>query len=158
MQIGRKLGITLAVFSGFLPADAAAQDVPFKTLVFLKGSCERLMLPSDDLTPSCKPTLVNLLYRNGRSSFAFSDGDRSMISFSGMGQKVSGDLATQPVDHMTISTAAGTAVKSEDATGICEFSNAYKGEAFVRCTGKTTSGEFSASFRTDGSVPNIQEF
>jgi hypothetical protein len=154
----RSFGLGFALIFALPAMEGAAQNVPFKTLVFLNGSCQRLVVPNTDLTTNCKPTIVNLLYRDGRSSFAFSDGDRAMISFSGMGQKVTGDSATQPVDHVTVSAAGGTDVRSEDANGACQFGNPYKGPALIRCTGKTKSGEFSALFQTDGAPPRVEEF
>jgi hypothetical protein len=150
--------MSLAVASGcVIPSVATAQTSP-KTAIFLKGDCQRLALPTANLTPTCKGALVNMLYQDGRSSFMFSDSDRSMISFSGVGQHFAGDVATQPIDHVSIAGSGGAEVKSEDATGSCEFGNAYKGPTFVRCTANTASGIFTASFRTDGSRPDVVNF
>jgi hypothetical protein len=139
-------------------ATAAAAENPPKQAIFLSGTCEQLSLAGLDLTRTCKGALVNILYEDGRSSFMFSDGDRSMVSFSGVGQTTHGDAAFQPVDHIAIAANPGPEVKTEDATGSCEFSNAYKGPAFVRCTAKTQSGDFTAVFKTDGSKPSVTDF
>jgi len=156
----RSLAILIGISSAGLGAQTVAQPAfpNFKTLVFLRGTCERLEIPGANLANNCRGSIVNMIYRDGRSSFAFTDGDRAMISFSGMGQNVAENLATQPVDHVSIATDNGASVKTEEAAGSCEFSNAFAGQAFVRCRAQSKSGNFFASFATDGSAPVVQEF
>lgn len=107
-----------------------------------------------------------MIYLDGRSSFMFSDGtgdaDRALISFSGMGSP-SGDSAKQPVDHVSAARksttdSGGTDVESEDATGTCESGDYYKGSIEIRCTAHTQSGNFTASFKTDGAKPEVVNF
>lgn len=156
----RSFGMAAAVLLCFLTEPARAQNAP-KSAVFLKGTCEQLMTPSGNLTATCKDALVSMQYQDGRSSFMFSDGDRSMISFSGIGQQMNGDTANLQVDHISIARMAAsdaTEVRSEDASGTCEFGNVYKGSVYIRCTGKTASGSFTASFKTDGAKPDVVNF
>ena len=96
----------------------------------------------------------------------FSDGtgdsDRALVSFSGMGSPNAGP-STQPVDHVSAARksttdSGGTDVESEDATGACESGDYYMGSVEIRCTAQTQSGSFTASFKTDGTKPDVVNF
>jgi hypothetical protein len=100
-----------------------------------------------------------MIYRDGRRSYAFSDGQQAMVSFSGAVERQDDQRGTLTLDHISVATNPGPQVESEDATGTCEFSNPFAGEpSFIRCSGRTASGEFSASFRSDGRPPARQDF
>jgi hypothetical protein len=158
--INGRFGALLLLLFASLAAPAVAQTAP-KTAVFLRGTCEHLSIPAGDLTSTCKPSLVNMQYRDGRSSFMFSDGERSMISFSGA-RAAPDARAIQQLDHVSIATkgaSGGTDVSSEDATGTCDFGNVFAGaSARITCTAKTKSGTLNAIFRTDGAKPDVVDF
>jgi|GEM_PF-4468643 len=130
----------------------------WQTVYFLAGDCERLVTPGQDRSERCTATLVHMIYRDGRSSYAFSDGRDAMISFSGVAEAFDEERGILALDHISIASAPGPHVHSEDATGTCEFSNPFRGRSYIRCSGRTASGEFSASFSSDGQPPARQDF
>ena len=148
---------TGAALAGAAPAPG--QDLSnLQSMVFLTGSCERLVVAGRDATAGCRGVVLNLNYRTGRTSFAFTEGDARMVSFSGMGTRAEGDVARHALDAITIAEGPEAAVESLAATGSCEYSNPYAGRSYVRCTASTEAGDYRADFTSDGQPPDVREF
>jgi hypothetical protein len=134
----------------------AVRSVPvpnWQTIFFLRGTCQGLITPARDRSAGCAETLVHMIYRDGRTSYAFSEGREAMVSFSGIAETADDESGVLVLDHVSIATNPGPQVRSEDATGRCEFSNPFRGQSYVRCSARTASGEFTASFLSDGQPP-----
>lgn len=152
----RFVGLVLAAGAA---APASAQDLSnVQSLVFLTGTCERLVIAGRDATADCRGTAVNLNYRTGRTSFAFQDGEARMVSFTGLGAPAEGDVARHALDGITIAASPGPTVTAEPATGSCEYSNPYRGRSYIRCAATTAAGAYSVAFASDGRPPQITEF
>jgi hypothetical protein len=124
------------------PAPAAWQQVPnWETVYFLNGTCGRLVTPGQDRTSQCTGTLVHMVYRDGRTSYAFSQGASAMISFSGVEQVSEHKAGSLRLDHVSIATSPGSRVESQEASGSCTFTNPFRGEpATIRCSARTAKG------------------
>ena len=146
--------LSLALLAGTAAAQAPSN---LQRMMFVTGTCERLVVAGEDVTGRCRAVVVNLTYRHGRSSFAFSDADRRMISFSGMERSRTGEVVRQTLDLITIARGGGGEVETDGrtATGDCEFGDPFAGPAFIRCTARTAEGDYSASFTTDGEPPRV---
>lgn len=156
---GLKRGIATVLITSGLAAPAAAQDASnLQSMVFLSGTCDRLVVAGRDATAACRGMVLNLNYRTGRTSFAFTEGENRMVSFSGMGTQAEGDVARHDLDLVTIAEGPQAAVTSEAATGACAYSNPYAGRSYVRCTAHTEAGEYSAAFTSDGRPPDVTRF
>ena len=147
-----------------LVAGAAADAQPardfgdLRSIAFLRGTCERLVVAGEDRTASCHWALTNLSYHHGRTSFAFMDnGAQTMISFSGMGEPATGNSGRLTLDMLSRASDGGAAIRSEPVEGFCEYGNPYAGRATVRCEGVTASGRFSGLFTSDGEAPELVE-
>jgi hypothetical protein len=131
-----------------------------RTIGILTGSCQRLIGFGDDVTDRCSEKVINTEWSDGRDSFAFSSLDGSLIlTFSGDGRaqiKQGPDTAVQPLDGI-IATINGKS-QTIRAVGSCRFSNPYKGPVPIVCDAETPGGDFSATFKTDGSNPEIKHF
>lgn len=151
----RAWGLAVAAVS----APAAAQDLGnLQSMVILSGGCERLVVAGRDASAACRGAVVNLNYRTGRTSFAFTEGDARMVSFSGMSMPAEGDVARHALDMITVAEGPDAAVRSEAATGACEYSNPYAGRSYVRCTARTEAGDYVGTFTSDGSPPAVTSF
>lgn len=155
---GNGVAVAAAVAIGALAASgSAAQDSPnLQSMAILTGTCERLIVADADRSAACHGALVNLTYRNGRTSFMFSDPQAQMaISFSGTSEVRAGDVVTLTVSMITRASGSTPTVDAEPASGTCDYSNPYAGRSYVRCTGTTASGGFSGSFTTNGEPPDV---
>ena len=132
---------------------------PLRSLATLSGACQQLTLAGRDASKACIGKLVNTAYRNGRSGFTFAAGDLAVITFSGIDSAAQGNHAAIRLDKV-IFTLLGTGTKpnSISATGQCLYSNPYVGPAYIRCSAATNSGPFTASFRSNGEPPELQQF
>lgn len=146
----------------FIVSLAAAQPAPtpsglenLQALIVISGTCERLVIAGRDASAGCRRAVVNLVYRNGRSSFGFTEGDERMVSFSGITQTSEGDEAEQALDMVTVAAEDGRSVDSAPASGSCAFSNPYRGRSYLRCRASTPAGVYEASFTSDGQPPSV---
>jgi hypothetical protein len=154
--VGAGLGIPAA--SAKPPEGKGGLDLEY--LATMKGACSRLVLGGQDLSGACVPKIVNQVYRSGRTGFTFVAGEQTIVSFSGMGQDQTHDnpdQANQPIDKVTF-TQPGSGPAAEPATGVCSYTNPYKGPSTVKCVAKTARGEFSATFVSDGAEPSMMKF
>ena len=141
-------------------AAPAEPQIDVSSMTFLSGHCERLTFAGRDLSGECRGTLVNIAYRSGRTSFAFS-GDGMMLSSSGIGEPIGDRDGALVLDLVTLAahgTATNVDVAPEAATGRCEYSNPYGGAASIRCAATFRSGEARAVFTTDGGTPERRDF
>lgn len=123
------------------------------SMMGVKGTCRQLTLGDRDATASCTGTMLNTAYEDGRVGFYFVTRDALAVTFSGMGGQThpNPDTAIQSVDKI-ITTKDGLTSEAQ-ATGVCRFTNPFKGPGIVSCKARTGSGEFSAAFETDGKPP-----
>src|ERR1051325_6700031 len=125
-------GATMAMALAALTAATAglAQGSPnLRSMIFVTGSCERLTTPGRDRSASCRSTVVNLTYRGGRTSFAFTEADTAMVSFSGTREIRAGDRVTLILDMISVASNPGPTLDSAAATGSCDYSNPYAGRS-----------------------------
>ena len=143
-------------------AAAAAQPTrdfgDLRSIAFLRGTCERLVVAGEDRTESCHSALTNLAYHHGRTSFAFVDnGAQMMISFSGVAVTETGDDRRLTLDLLSRASGDGATIESEPTEGYCDYGNPRAGPTTVRCEGVTVSGRFSGLFTSDGEPPTRVE-
>ena len=146
----------------FIMSLAAAQPAPsglenLRAMIVLSGTCERLVIAGRDASAGCHRAVVKLVYRNGRSSFGFTEGGERMISFSGIAQTGEGDEVEQALDMVTVAAENGRDVHSSPASGSCAFSNPYRGRSYIRCRATSPAGIYEASFTSDGQPPSVHE-
>jgi hypothetical protein len=156
--VGLGAGLCASGASANPPQATGALDLAY--LATMKGACSRLVMGGQDLSGACQPQILNQVYRSGRTGFTFVAGDKAIVSFSGMGQDQTHDNpdeANQPIDKVTF-TQIGADTKAEPATGVCSYTNPYKGPSTVKCVAKTARGEFSATFVSDGAEPAVTKF
>ncbi|MBN9082775.1 MAG: hypothetical protein BGP04_01125 [Rhizobiales bacterium 62-17] len=130
---------------------AAAQT----KLLTLKGTCQHLSGPGLKSGP-CHDTLMNTSYPDGRSGLYFVSRDKQIITFSGMGKhqvKQGEDAVVQPVDLIVFGNKGNT--RRLQAVGSCRFTNPYAGRATVECEATAQTGQYRASFISDGSTPTV---
>ncbi|WP_298952674.1 hypothetical protein [uncultured Methylobacterium sp.] len=131
-------------------AGAARAQSPNR--VVLKGTCERLVLGGREVA-GCRDELVNTV-QGRRTSFDFTAGDGTGVSFSGTGapqekQEEFGVDALQPVSVVVLaSRSPGGDVLRETlvAVGSCRFPAAAPGTSTVACAADTQRGRFEATF------------
>ena len=129
-----------------------------RSAVFLRGTCDRLLVAGTDRSSFCHTALVNLSYHQGRTSFAFADHPAGMmISFSGMGEPAGSDRGRLTLDMVTRASNGGETLESEPIEGSCEYTNPHAGRATIRCEGVAASGAFSGVFTSDGEPPHVVE-
>ncbi len=135
-------------------------------VVVLNGTCT--MVKAAGLFADkqfCVPQIMNTEYVDKRVAFTFfihnreAQKEAAIVTFSGYGPDqthYSKDEVFQPVDKIVF-TLAGSSdyLKS---SGICTFSNPYKGiPAKVTCSARTTEGEFIGEFVSNGVAPDMFE-
>jgi hypothetical protein len=134
-------------------AHAAPQIPGLISMVGAKGTCRQLTVGGRDASSLCDSTMINTSYRDDRVGFYFITKDAQALTFSGKGGQThpNPDTAVQPLD--TIFMTKNGKTSDIRATGVCIFTNPFKGRGLVSCKAQTASGVFSAAFETDGTPP-----
>jgi len=97
-------------------------------------------------------------YRDGRQSWAFAAKGKALISFSGMEDQSAAAISVFKIDHVTVTSGANATARAQTATGSCVLT-VPGGERFeVKCDAHTSSGDFDASFTSDGKAPEVINF
>ncbi len=127
----------------------------------MSGTCtERVELfGKSAVRPKCKP-LINTVYKDRRTGFYFTTDDY-IVTFSGVAPQVktSADSSVQPIDLVLfndIKNGDPNNTTKLSAAGTCDFANPFRGiQVMVKCKAETSRGRFKATFRSDGSEPEI---
>ncbi|HEV2572744.1 MAG TPA: hypothetical protein VGU72_13505 [Beijerinckiaceae bacterium] len=138
-----------------LTAGASFEAAAQTKLLTLKGSCQHLSGPGLK-SGTCHDTLMNTSYPDGRSGLYFVSHDKQIVTFSGMGEnqiKQGEDAVVQPIDLIVFGNKGNT--RRLQAVGSCRFTNPYTGRATVECEATAQTGQYRASFISDGSTPTV---
>ena len=114
--------------------------------VMMTGVCRKLATPTDDLSETCKSTLVSATYtRGGRVDFHFSSSTH-ILTFSGSAKeiRVSDNTGVQVIDKVTI--ASRNDARAINAVGSCRYTHLSTSASIVNCRAETEEGNFLASF------------
>jgi len=146
---------------------AAAQpsgDRPdVRSMIFLSGTCERMVLAGEDVSQYCRGPVYSTTYHSGRVSFAFPASDRPsgtdfIISFSGTEERRDGETVQLLLDRITIAPNVDENASTTEAEGICEYGDPAAGPIRISCAGRTQAGDFIGVFASDGKAPTVQLF
>ncbi|MGU3540057.1 hypothetical protein [Methylobacterium sp. A54F] len=153
----RALALLLAAPLLAAPGAAWAQAA-----VKLEGRCERLVIAGQDLTGSCKGTMMNLVARN-RTSFDFASSEGRTLSFSGNGAQQDRTEDSDPLQPINLvipgqSGKDGVVQNPVLVVGSCKFSSPEPGKTAITCeaeaSGKgTPAGAYAGTFVTDAKPP-----
>lgn len=146
-----RLTLALALTPALLASPSLAQ-----TAVKLEGVCEKLVIAGKDVTPFCRPTLMNTVSRN-RTSFDFAAEGRS-LSFSGNGAQQERTEETDPLQPINLvipseTTKDGVVQGPLVAVGSCAFSTPQPGKTRITCEANAAKGLYQGVFVTDTKAP-----
>lgn len=150
----------ISVVAVFSVPSASAQPRSLRWIVDVHGFCDRFIAYDKDVTDRCDDKVANAEYSDGRNSFYFTSSDGVLVvTFSGEGKRQihqGADVVVQPLD-LILANFQGQ-ISRIKAVGTCKFTNPYKGKASIICDADTPQGQFSGSFKTDGSEPKMTQF
>jgi hypothetical protein len=113
----------------------------------LEGTCEKLVIGTEDLSAACGNVLVNAVSRN-RTSFDFSTADGRMLSFSGNGAQQEATEETDPLQPINAVILAKDGPPTL-AIGACRFSTPEPGRTAITCEANAADGRpFAGTFVT----------
>ena len=112
---------------------ARAQQAEVK----LEGTCGKLVIAGQDITPSCRPSLTNVVVGT-RTSFDFAASDGQTLSFSGAGAQQELTELTDPLQPISLvvpgQRSADSIVRNPaPAVGACRFSMPSPGKSMIAC-------------------------
>ncbi len=127
-----------------------------QTAVKLEGRCEKLVIAGQDVTSSCRGTLMNTVSRS-RTSFDFSAEGRA-LSFSGNGAQQERTEETDPLQPINLvipseTTKDGVVQGPLVAVGACSFSTPAPGKTAITCEANGAKGAYAGTFVTDAKAP-----
>ena len=128
------------------------------SLVTMNGKCHKLVLGGENASEICKPTVLNVTYANGKSSFMFVAEGLGIISFYGTDSSAKGNKAVITVEQTTLKLEMANSPTTAPATGTCSYTNPYTGPSLVQCSAVAAGEIFQATFVSDGSKPDVKEF
>ena len=154
----------IVVITGFSSAPSLAfgdPDNPLQELMMLGGECPQPMTRYGvvETASKCK-SIMNSLYKNGRTGFYFYNDD-FMITFSGVQPQVktSQDSAVQPIDLvLTNDLKKGNPSQpiKLNSAGACSFANPFRGlPVTIKYSAERSKVQFADTFQSDGSKPVI---
>lgn len=125
--------------------------------VKLEGRCEKLVIAGQDVSATCKNTLMNTVSRN-RTSFDFAAEGRS-LSFSGNGAQQERTEETDPLQPINLvipseATKDGVVQGPLVAVGSCGFSTPQPGKTMITCEANAAKGLYQGIFVTDAKTPD----
>jgi hypothetical protein len=128
-----------------------------QTAVKLEGRCEKLVIAGQDVSATCKNTLMNTVSRN-RTSFDFAAEGRS-LSFSGNGAQQERTEETDPLQPINLvipseTTKDGVVQGPLVAVGSCAFSTPEPGKTTITCEANAAKGTYQGVFVTDAKAPD----
>lgn len=136
--------LRLAVLCALLGLPSAAQA---QAALRLDGTCEKLVIGTQDLSQSCSNVLMNAVSRN-RTSFDFTTADGQTLSFSGNGAQQEATEETDPLQPINVVTIGKDAAPTL-AIGACRFSTPEPGRTAITCEANAADGRaFAGTFVT----------
>jgi hypothetical protein len=136
--------LRLALICALLTVPSAARA---QTALRLDGTCEKLVIGTQDLSPSCSTVLTNAVSRN-RTSFDFTTTDGQALSFSGNGTQQEATEETDPLQPINV-VIVGKDAAPTLAIGACRFSTPEPGRTAISCEASTADGRaFAGTFVT----------
>lgn len=151
-QISAVTLMALSASAGAQSGDVANQKGIVST--FVRGTCAKLILAGTDMTASCDPTLVNVAYPSGGSSFMFVLAGKAMVSFFGRDTPATENHSTIYLQRVSFRDS-GPDNPSSVVSGECTYTNPFAGPAVVDCDADSKDGPFKAIFTTDGGQPLV---
>ena len=140
-----RLALLCALVS--LPSAARAQAA-----LRLEGTCEKLVIGTQDLSRACSNVLTNAVSRN-RTSFDFTTADGQTLSFSGNGAQQEATEETDPLQPINVVTTGKDGAPIL-AIGACRFSTPEPGRTAITCEASTADGRpFAGTFVTAAKAP-----
>jgi hypothetical protein len=140
-----RLALLCALVS--LPSAARAQAA-----LRLEGTCEKLVIGTQDLSQSCSHILTNAVSRN-RTSFDFTTSDGQRLSFSGNGAQQEATEETDPLQPINV-VIVGKDAAPTLAIGACRFSTPEPGRTAITCEANAADGRpFAGTFVTAAKAP-----
>ena len=145
-----RAGLVPLLFVLLLATAARAQDAT------LQGTCERLVIADQDVSASCKGSLLKLVSPTF-ASIAFSAAEGRTLSFTGGGTKDADGVTELPITLVApgVTSKAGISRSPTPATGACRIAHRDGGTAFAceaSAQGKRYAGTFLASGKADAST------
>ena len=139
---------------GVSPTTAAPKKSNITHMYGMSGTCHHLSMGKADISDKCANVLINRDIGNGTATeFLFTLQDGSMVFFHGS----QGQAHSDPDTALQTLTGAGFiqngVTKGIPATGLCRFTNPFKGPATVHCEANTELGPYIGDFATDGTEP-----
>jgi hypothetical protein len=136
--------LRLAVLCALLGLPSAARA---QAALRLDGTCEKLVIGTQDLSQSCSNVLMNAVSRN-RTSFDFTTADGQTLSFSGNGAQQEATEETDPLQPINVVTIGKDAAPTL-AIGACRFSTPEPGRTAITCEANAADGRaFAGTFVT----------
>ncbi|MEL6063983.1 MULTISPECIES: hypothetical protein [unclassified Methylobacterium] len=136
--------LRLALFCALVSLPAAAHA---QAALRLEGTCEKLVIGTQDLSAACSPVLTNAVSRN-RTRFDFTTSDGQSLSFSGNGAQQEATEETDPLQPINVVTLGQDAAPTL-AIGACRFSTPEPGRTAITCEARAADGRaFAGTFVT----------
>ena len=136
--------LRLALLCTLLGLPSAAQAQAAQRL---EGTCEKLMIGTQDLSGTCGNVLSNGVSRN-RTSFDFATTDGHVLSFSGNGAQQEATEETDPLQPINAVTTSKDGAPTL-AIGACRFSTPEPGRTAITCEASAADGQaFAGTFVT----------
>lgn len=128
-----------------LAATARAQDVT------LHGTCQTLVIADQDLSASCRDSLLKLVSPTF-ASFVFSTADSRTLSFTGGGSKDAGDAGDLPITLVApgLTTKEGISRSPTPGTGTCRVATPEPGSTSVACEASAQGKRYAGTFVARG--------
>lgn len=129
-------------------------------MAWMNGTCDKFIMSGKDVTKFCANSIVNSSYPNGRVGFTFILNGKRAITISGTDlPNPTPDTDRTYVDLVIVNlNEEGVTPEENPARGVCEYSNPYKGKAFIRCEASMGAHAVTAEFTTDGTPPQMSKF
>ncbi|MES2444518.1 MAG: hypothetical protein V4574_16960 [Pseudomonadota bacterium] len=151
--------VLLPIALSVAPAPGGQDLSRVASIATMQGSCTRLVVPGGgDQTSRCTGKLLNIAYRDNRSSFRVAMGDILLLGFYGDDQAAVGDSAVLVVRKIIITRLGSNKTDTLDAVGECRYTNPYAGPSHVDCKASRPGEVYEFSFVSDGKPPAVTRF
>ncbi|MER2269701.1 hypothetical protein [Methylobacterium oxalidis] len=139
-------------------AVTAAPAARAQTALTLTGTCERLVIAGQDLSASCRGTLMNTVARS-RTSFGFASSEGQNLTFSGTGAQQERTEESDPLQPINLvspgrSGPEGVVQTPTPAVGACRFATPSPGKTAITCEAEAGGKAYAGTFVTDAKAPD----
>lgn len=151
-----KLFVALSMISALTCTPVVA--APLQNMFVMLGTCELLIVTSEDYTDTCNTSIMQTIYADGRIGFYIgSGGQERLFAFSGYHSGHSGNSLDQIIDRVIFSPEEeGGEAYSVSVQGACTYANPNRGPIPMRISCEATDNEhksYRLEFLTDGAPP-----